>query len=53
MMNNLQPKDIADLMPRDALGIDEIGFSVPERYNASAIFHNLFASGEWPSGTRN
>ena len=31
-------------MPRDAPGAQEIGFSVPERYNASAIlFDNLIA----------
>jgi len=35
---------ITDPVPRDALGAREIGFFVPERYNASAIlFDNLIA----------
>lgn len=35
---------IADPVPRDAAGAREIGFSVPERYNAGAIlFDNLSA----------
>jgi benzoate-CoA ligase family protein len=38
------PAPIADPVPRDAAGAREIGFFIPERYNASAIlFDNLGA----------
>lgn len=41
-----------DLVPRDAPGCREIGFSVPARYNASAIlFDNLIAGGSRPAVT--
>src|SRR5262245_42682863 len=55
------PDDIAaaiDLVPRDAAGNREIGFSVPGRYNASAIlFDNLKGAGHrsavtGPAGSR-
>jgi benzoate-CoA ligase family protein len=49
---------LIDGVPPDAPGIREIGFSVPNRYNASAIlFDNLMASGHrvavtGPAGSR-
>jgi acetyl-CoA synthetase len=49
---------LADPVPRDAPGSREIGFSVPARYNASAIlFDNLIAGAHrcavtGPAGTR-
>ena len=40
------PAPIVDLVPADAWGGREIGFSVPVRYNASAIlFDNLMSAG--------
>jgi acetyl-CoA synthetase len=42
--DNADSTDITDRVPRDAPGSAEIGFSVPERYNASRIlFDNLDA----------
>lgn len=60
-MSNLQPKEtIADRVPHDAPGTHEIGFSVPERYNASAILFDNLSQGRanrvavtGPAGTRN
>jgi benzoate-CoA ligase family protein len=50
---------IVDPVPRDAAGSREIGFSVPERYNASAILFDNMAAGRGarvavtgPGGTR-
>ncbi len=50
---------INDAVPRDAPGAREIGFSVPERYNASAILFDNLARGfgsrpavTGPDGTR-
>jgi acyl-CoA synthetase (AMP-forming)/AMP-acid ligase II len=50
---------IADPVPRDAAGSREIGFSVPEQYNASAILFDNIAAGRGarvavrgPGGTR-
>jgi acetyl-CoA synthetase len=42
---------IADAVPWDCAGIREIGFTIPERYNASEVlFHNLDAGrGERPA----
>jgi benzoate-CoA ligase family protein len=46
MDNSGLPAPIADLVPADAWGAREIGFSVPARYNASAIlFDNLMSAG--------
>ena len=36
---------ILDSVPRDAPGAQEIGFAVPERYNASAILFDNLAAG--------
>jgi benzoate-CoA ligase family protein len=59
-MRNLQSKDIADLVPHNAVGTHEIGFSVPERYNASAMLFDNLSQGRanriavaGPAGTRN
>jgi acetyl-CoA synthetase len=47
-----------DAVPRDAPGTLEIGFSVPARYNASAILYDNLAANGWrtavtgPAGTR-
>jgi acetyl-CoA synthetase len=53
------PHEIVDLVPDDAPGAREIGFSVPERYNASAILFDNLAAGRaegvavtGPAGTR-
>jgi acetyl-CoA synthetase len=50
---------IVDRVPRDALGAHEIGFALPERYNASAILFDNLAAGRGdrvavtgPAGTR-
>jgi acetyl-CoA synthetase len=50
---------ILDSVPRDAPGAQEIGFAVPERYNASAILFDNLAAGRdgqvavtGPAGTR-
>jgi len=59
-MSNLQPNEtIADRVPHDAPGTLEIGFSVPERYNASAILFDNLSQGRanriavtGPAGTR-
>jgi acetyl-CoA synthetase len=59
MVNDALSDAIADRVPRAAPGNQEVGFSVPERYNASAIlFDNLMAGGNrcavtGPAGTRN
>ena len=37
--------DITDRVPHDAPGIREIGFHVPDRYNASSILFNNLAAG--------
>ena len=57
MMTDTTP--IADSVPRDAPGAREIGFFVPERYNASAILFDNLTSGHadrtavtGPAGTR-
>jgi non-ribosomal peptide synthetase component F len=51
--------DIADQVPRDNPGAREIGFSLPERYNASRILFDNIAHGRGerlaltgPGGTR-
>jgi benzoate-CoA ligase family protein len=51
--------DLADRVPRDAPGAREIGFEVPQRYNASAILFDNLARGRGarvavtgPAGTR-
>src|SRR5262245_5384195 len=36
---------LEDAVPRDAPGIQEIGFSLPERYNAGAILFDNLAAG--------
>jgi benzoate-CoA ligase family protein len=53
------PQTIVDPVPRDAPGTAEIGFVVPERYNASAILFDNLAAGRasrvavtGPAGTR-
>jgi acyl-CoA synthetase (AMP-forming)/AMP-acid ligase II len=49
---------LEDAVPRDAPGMREIGFSVPARYNASAILYDNLAANGWrpavigPAGTR-
>jgi benzoate-CoA ligase family protein len=50
---------LADRVPRDAPGVREIGFDVPQRYNASAILFDNLAQGRGarvavtgPAGTR-
>ena len=46
MHDSGMPAPIVDLVPADAWGGREIGFSVPARYNASAIlFDNLMSAG--------
>ncbi|KAB2916646.1 MAG: benzoate-CoA ligase family protein [Hyphomicrobiaceae bacterium] len=58
MPNEASSLATRDLVPHDAPGSREIGFSVPARYNASAIlFDNLFAGGHrcavtGPAGSR-
>jgi benzoate-CoA ligase family protein len=37
--------EIADRVPRDCAGIREIGFAIPERYNASRILFDNLAKG--------
>jgi acyl-CoA synthetase (AMP-forming)/AMP-acid ligase II len=51
--------EIADPVPRDAPGAAEIGFTIPERYNASRILFDNLAKGRGarpaligPAGTR-
>jgi acetyl-CoA synthetase len=52
------PEAPADRVPHDAPGSLEIGFSVPSRYNASAILFDNLVAGTWrtaitgPAGTR-
>jgi acyl-CoA synthetase (AMP-forming)/AMP-acid ligase II len=53
------PHEITDRVPNDSLGARETGFSVPERYNASAILFDNLAAGRGervavtgPGGTR-
>jgi len=53
------PHEITDRVPNDSRGAREIGFSVPERYNASGILFDNLASGRGdavavtgPGGTR-
>jgi acetyl-CoA synthetase len=42
MMSKFLAHEVADHVPRDGAGAREIGFSIPERYNASRIlFDNL------------
>jgi len=36
---------IADQVPRDCAGVREIGFAIPERYNASRILFDNLAKG--------
>jgi benzoate-CoA ligase family protein len=49
---------LEDAVPRDAPGTREIGFSIPARYNASAILYDNLAANGWrpavtgPAGTR-
>lgn len=49
---------LEDAVPRDAPGTREIGFSLPERYNASAILYDNLLANPWrtavtgPAGTR-
>src|SRR5438132_9469928 len=38
-------REIADLVPRDCAGAREIGFAIPERYNASRILFDNLAKG--------
>ena len=52
-------REIADLVPRDCAGAREIGFAIPERYNASRILFDNLAKGfgdrsalVGPAGTR-
>ena len=46
MPDEASASSLIDGVPPDAPGSREIGFSVPDRYNASAIlFDNLMASG--------
>ncbi len=44
--NSMSTKDatLEDAVPRDAPGAREIGFSVPARYNASAILYDNLAA---------
>ena len=43
--------EISDLVPRDNPGAREIGFAIPENYNASRIlFDNLSARPRRPAG---
>src|SRR5207253_3976111 len=51
--------EIADLVPRGCAGAREIGFAMPERYNASRILFDNLAKGfgdrlalTGPAGTR-
>src|SRR5665213_3193694 len=51
--------EIADQVPRDCAGAREIGFALPERYNASRILFDNLANGNGdrlaltgPAGTR-
>ena len=37
--------EITDLVPRDCAGAREIGFAIPERYNASRILFDNLAKG--------
>jgi benzoate-CoA ligase family protein len=53
------PHEIVDQVPDDSPGAREIGFSVPQRYNASAILFDNLAAGRrdraavtGPAGTR-
>jgi benzoate-CoA ligase family protein len=59
--NPKSPADaiLTDRVPRDALGAREIGFDMPQRYNASAILFDNLAKGRGgrvavtgPAGTR-
>ncbi len=50
---------IADLVPSDSAGASEIGFTIPERYNASRILFDNISQGRrdrlaltGPAGTR-
>ena len=58
MPDEASPSGLIDGVPPDAPGSREIGFSVPDRYNASAIlFDNLMGSGyrvavTGPAGSR-
>ena len=52
-------REIADKVPSDSSGALEIGFTIPERYNASRILFDNLASGRrerlaliGPAGTR-
>jgi benzoate-CoA ligase family protein len=45
MSMSASPSSVSDRVPHDAPGIQEIGFSVPERYNASAILFDNLAQG--------
>src|SRR5947208_13136832 len=52
-------REIADLVPRDCAGAREIGFAIPERYNASRILFDNLGKGfgdrsalVGPAGTR-
>src|SRR5881275_3432549 len=38
-------REIVDLVPRDCAGAREIGFAIPERYNASRILFDNLAKG--------
>jgi acetyl-CoA synthetase len=58
MPNNSPSEAIVDGVPHDAPGSREIGFSVPGRYNASAILFDNLVAGGWrcavtgPAGSR-
>ena len=41
--------EIADLVPRDNAGAREIGFTIPENYNASRILFDNLAAGRGES----
>src|SRR5262245_14955291 len=45
MSMSTSPSSLSDRVPHDVPGIREIGFSVPERYNASAILFDNLAQG--------
>ena len=41
----MQPFEIADKVPSDSPGALEIGFTIPQRYNASRILFDNLANG--------
>jgi acetyl-CoA synthetase len=45
MVSEILASEIADNVPRDCAGAREIGFQIPERYNASGILFDNLAKG--------